>query len=61
MWVDIEVLSKRPKQWSLISSYKRYLSNTVVKPLHFLRAKEGSLILKLIPFHNDVYLAMYNS
>ena len=32
----------------------------MVKPQHFLRAKEGSLNLRSIPFHNDVDLAMYH-
>ena len=61
MLVEIEALSKRLKHLSLITSYKRCVSKTVVKPLYFLRAKEGSLNFKSIPFHNDVYLAMYNS
>ena len=58
MWFEIGMLSNRLKHLSLITSTKRYESKTVVKPQHFLRAKEGSLNLKSIPYHNDAYLAM---
>ena len=61
MWVEIVILSKRLKHLSLITSTKRCVSKTVVKPLHFLRAKEGSLNLKSLLLHNAAYLAMQNS
>ena len=61
MWVEIGSLSKRLKHLSLITSTKRCVSKTVVKPLHFLRAKEGSLNLQSIPYHDDEYLAMYKN
>ena len=36
------------------------MSKTVVKPQHFLRAKEGSLNLKSIPFQNSyLFIMMY--
>ena len=58
MWFEIGTLSKRLKHLSLITSIKRCVSKTVVTPQRFLRAKEGSLNLKSIPFHKDAYLAM---
>ena len=58
MWVEIGRLSKRLKHLSLITSTKRCVSKTVVTPQYFLRAKEGSLNIKSIPFHNDAYLDM---